>query len=64
MRKYCYQQIDELVQPIMDFMRTEYPNDCKMIITADFAHITHEHDFLIIPSAENKSPIFEKKDGE
>ena len=36
MRKHCYEQVDKLVQPIMDFMREEYPNDCKMVISADF----------------------------
>jgi hypothetical protein len=64
MRKYCYKQIDELVQPLMDFMREEYPNNCKMVITADFSHIVYENEFLIIPSNEHKSAINPAKEGE
>ena len=64
MRKHSYDQVDKLVQPLMDFMREEYPNNCKMIITADFTNIVCEHDVLIMPSNENKSPINRKKEGE
>ena len=45
MRKYCYEQIDKMVQPLMDFMREEYPNNCKMVITADFSHIVYENEY-------------------
>ena len=61
MRKHCYEQVDKLVQPIMDFMREEYPNDCKMVISADFAHIEHKTEFLIMPSNEYKSQRKQKQ---
>ena len=64
MRKLCYEQVDKLVQPLMDFMREEYPNNCKMVITADFSNIVYENEFLIIPSNENKSVMNHTKEGE
>lgn len=30
MKKYSYETIDELVQPVMEMMREEFPNDCVM----------------------------------
>ena len=64
MRKYCYEQVDKLVQPLMDFMREEYPNNCKMVITADFSKIVYENEFLIIPSNEHKFVMNRAKEGE
>ena len=64
MRKYCYEQVDKLVQPLMDFMREEYPNNCKMVITADFSQIVYENEFLIIPSNEHKFVMNRAKEGE
>lgn len=50
MKKYNYEKIDKMIQPIMDMMNEEFPNDCKLIIDRDFAKIVFEHDYLIFES--------------
>ena len=41
MRKYSHEQINKLVQPLMDMMKEDYPNNAELIITPDFAMINY-----------------------
>ena len=52
MRDYNYEMLSKMVQPIMEMMRKEFPNNCKMIIEPDFSHIVFEHSCLFIHSDE------------
>lgn len=41
MKSYNYQRISDLITPLMDMMREEYPNNAELIITSDFAKIQY-----------------------
>ena len=41
MKSYNYQRISDLITPLMDMMREEYPNNAELIITSDFAKIKY-----------------------
>ena len=41
MRKYSHKQINKLIQPLMDMMKEDYPNNAELIITPDFAMINY-----------------------
>ena len=41
MRKYSHNRIQELIQPLMDMMKEDYPNNAELIITPDFAMINY-----------------------
>lgn len=43
MKKYSYETIDELVQPVMEMMREEFPNDCVLVIDAKSAQLEYRH---------------------
>ena len=64
MRKYDYQKIDKLLQPLMEMMREEFPNDCKLIVGTDFSQIVFEHTYLTFPSDEMKKPLYKTNQGE
>ena len=59
MTRHTREQVDKMVQPIMDMLRIEYPNNCKMVITPDIATILYEHEEMLFPSEETKRPIAE-----
>lgn len=63
MRKYSYEQISEMIQPIMDMMKKEYPNNAELVITPDFATIICKHNDMIFQSKEMKN-LFAKKHNE
>ena len=63
MRKYDYEEIDKLLQPIMEMMREEFPNDCKLIVGADFSEIVFEHTYLTFQSEEMKKTLCETEIG-
>ncbi len=41
MRKHSQEEINKLIQPLMDMMKEEYPNNAELIITPDFAMINY-----------------------
>lgn len=41
MRKYSHEEINKLIQPLMDMMKEDYPNNAELIITPDFAMINY-----------------------
>lgn len=55
MKKYNYEKIDELIQPLMTMMQEEYPNGFKLIIEPHFARIVYEHDEMLFKSDEMKN---------
>lgn len=63
MRKYNYEEIGKILQPVMDMMREEFPNDCKLIVGPDFSTIMFEHAYLTFPSEEMKEPCCETEQG-
>ena len=63
MRNYDYEKIDKLLQPLMEMMREEFPNDCKLIVEADFSQIVFEHTYLTFPSNDMKKPFCETEQG-
>jgi hypothetical protein len=59
MKKYDFNKIDKLLQPLMTMMQEEFPNNCKLIIEPYFARIVYEHDEMIFSSDEMKKPLGE-----
>ena len=57
MKKYDFNKIDKLLQPLMAMMQEEFPNNCKLIIEPNFARIVYEHDEIIFQSNETKKTI-------
>ena len=57
MKKYDFNKIDKLLQPLMAMMQEEFPNNCKLIIEPYFARIVYEHDEIIFQSTETKKTI-------
>ena len=57
MKKYDFNKIDKLLQPLMAMMQEEFPNNCKLIIEPYFARIVYEHDEMIFQSNETKKTI-------
>ena len=43
MKQYSYDKICKMLEPIMDMMKTEYPNDAVLIVQSDFANISYIH---------------------
>lgn len=41
LKSYNYQRISDLITPLMDMMREEYPNNAELVITSDFAKIQY-----------------------
>ena len=41
MKSYNYQRISDLITPLMDMMREEYPKNAELVITSDFAKIQY-----------------------
>ena len=41
MRKYSHEEINKMIQPLMDMMKEDYPNNAELIITPDFAMINY-----------------------
>lgn len=41
MKSYNYQRISDLIAPLMDMMREEYPSNAELVITSDFAKIQY-----------------------
>lgn len=64
MRKYDFQKIDKLLQPVIEMMREEFPNDCKLIVNPDSAQIVFEHNYLTFLSDEMKKPLYQTEPGE
>ena len=64
MKKYDFQKIDELLQPIMKMMQEEFPNDCKLIVGTDFSKIVFEHTYLMFPSDDLRNKCEEIKNAE
>lgn len=60
MKKYTYEEIQEMLKPIFEFMSTEYPNDYCLIIKRDSAELYHNSSkmiFLDKPPAEKLSEM-------
>ena len=58
MKFYDYKKIDEMVQPLIKMMQTEYPNNAQMIIDSNSAKIQYVHQDLILL----ESSLMPKKD--
>ena len=43
MKKYNISDFDNMVQPLIEFLREEYPKNCKIIITTSAAELIYEH---------------------
>lgn len=41
MKTNSYEEINELIKPLMDVMRDDYPNNAELVITADYATIRY-----------------------
>lgn len=50
MKEYNFEKIDKMVQPLMEMMQKEYPNDAVLIIEPYFARIEYRHGELIFKS--------------
>lgn len=59
MKNYNYEKINELIQPLMDMMREEFPNGFKLIIDGNFAEIKYEHTEMIFEHKDVRKEIRE-----
>ena len=57
MKKYDFNKINKLLQPLMTIMREEFPNNCKLIVEPYFARIVYEHDEMIFQRDKMKKTI-------
>lgn len=57
MRKYSHNRIQELIQPLMDMMKEDYPNNAELIITPDFAMINYRLNDMVFESGEENEKI-------
>lgn len=55
MRKYSHEEISKMIQPLMDMMKEDYPNNAELIITPDFAMINYRlNDMTFARECENE----------
>ncbi len=55
MRKYSHEEINKMIQPLMDMMKEDYPNNAELIITPDFAIINYKlNDMIFARKNENE----------
>lgn len=57
MRKYSHGRIQELIQPLMDMMKEDYPNSAELIITPEFAMINYRLNDMVFESKETEQAI-------
>ena len=46
MERYNYEKINKLIQPVIELMKEEFPNDCEIIIDSTSAQIVFRHRYL------------------
>lgn len=52
MKEYNYEKIQDILQPVFDFMTTEYPNGYTLVIDSYSAQIEHTSCDMIISSKD------------
>ena len=57
MRKYSHEEISKMIQPLMDMMKEDYPNNAELIITPDFAMINYRLNDMVFESKETEQAI-------
>lgn len=62
MKNYDYEKIQKLVDPIIEMMKEEYPNNTKMVITSFGAEIIYEHTEMIFLNKGSRGSIYEGKE--
>lgn len=55
MEKYDYEQIDKLIQPLIEFMKKEYPHNYEFVISSTSAELRHTSKELMFLSDDLKS---------
>lgn len=60
MKKYNYEQIDEHIQWLINFMKEEYPNDFEIVLDSFHAEIRSKLITLNFLSNELKQPNSEE----
>lgn len=50
--KYSHEHIQELLKPLFEYMKTEHPNNCKLVIEPFSAQLIYEHQEQIWLSEE------------
>ncbi len=59
MKNYNHEKINELIQPLMDMMREEFPNGFKLIIGGNFAEIEYQHTEMMFEHKDVRKEIRE-----
>ena len=62
MKNYDYEKIQKLVDPIIEMMKEEYPNNTKMVITSFGAEIIYEHNEMTFLNKDSRGSIYGGKD--
>lgn len=57
MKFYNYEKIDEMIQPLIEMMQKEYPNDAQLIIDSSSATIQYVHKDIIFLESSLKPDI-------
>ena len=57
MRKYSHEEINKMLQPLMDMMKEDYPNNAELIITPDFSMINYRLNDMVFESKEAEQAI-------
>ena len=55
MKQYSYDKIYKLLEPLMDMMKAEYPNDAVLIVQSDFANISYIHKDMCFSRPSNSA---------
>lgn len=63
MKKYDFEKIDKLVQPLMEMMSEEFPNNCELHINSRSAEIVYIHQDMIFLKDEFRKTICETEQG-
>ena len=54
--KHSYQEVDEHIQQLMNFMKEEYPNDFELVLDSSFASIKSKLTTMTFLRADLRSP--------
>ena len=57
MKKYDFEKINKLVQPLMEMMSEEFPNNCELHINSMSAEIVYIHQDMIFLKDEFRKPM-------
>lgn len=62
MHKFNYEKVNDLIQPLMNFMRDEFPNNYILTITSEYAELQNQVGVLNFIKEADKNDKSSKED--